>query len=62
MTTESGTNTLPVYSNEDKPQGIPEGLYVLINKKTRTLLDLCGGKLECVTVSLYIRLIDSPLA
>ncbi|KAG8902122.1 hypothetical protein FRC00_001563 [Tulasnella sp. 408] len=61
-TTESDTNTLPAYSSEEKPQGIPGGLYVLINKKTRTLLDLSGGKLECATVSFHIRLIDPPSA
>ncbi|KAG8912337.1 hypothetical protein FRC01_005147 [Tulasnella sp. 417] len=40
---ESDTNVLPAYSSEDDSQGIPEGLYVLINKKTKTLIDLGGG-------------------
>ncbi|KAG8901658.1 hypothetical protein FRC00_005699 [Tulasnella sp. 408] len=40
---ENDTNVLPAYSNEIESQRIPEGLYVLINKKTRTLIDLGGG-------------------
>ncbi|KIO23021.1 carbohydrate-binding module family 13 protein [Tulasnella calospora MUT 4182] len=42
-TDESETNALPAYSNADTSQGISEGLYVLVNKKARTLLDLSGG-------------------
>lgn len=41
-TTEGDTNVPPAYS-DDQPTGIPHGLYVLINKKARTLLDLSGG-------------------
>lgn len=42
-TTEGDTNVPPAYSDDDQPTGIPSGLYVLINKKARTLLDLSGG-------------------
>lgn len=45
-TTEGDAMVSPADPNDDQRTGIPGGLYVLVNKKARTYLDLCAGKSE----------------
>lgn len=40
---ENGSNTTSTSASDDTQRDIAEGLYVLMNKKARTLLNLSGG-------------------
>lgn len=42
---ESGSNNLPAYASGLIQPAIVEGLYILTNKKSRTVLEVEGGKL-----------------
>ncbi|KAG9022769.1 hypothetical protein FS837_006161, partial [Tulasnella sp. UAMH 9824] len=48
-TTENGRSNPPAYATDSTSQDITEGLYVLTNRKTRKILDLCEGSLASHT-------------